>query len=108
MILILTKPGRIVDIRNSKDPSLASWEDHMKARLILVSLGLAVVAMLSLGIQAQEQTKNDKDDLIAREQRLANLFADFQNQLFRLQTRLAKGTPEEIAHHPTSIPPPVL
>ncbi len=78
-----------------KDPIPNYWEDHMKARLILVSLGLAVIALLSLGIQAQEQTKNDKDDLTSSQQQLANLFADFQNSLFKLQTKLARGTPEE-------------
>lgn len=68
----------------------------MKPRLILVSLGLAVLAIVSLGIEAQEQPKGPaKDDVITSEQQLARLFGDFQDALLKLKQRLARGTPEE-------------
>ena len=70
----------------------------MRARLILVSLGLAVLTILSFGLQAQPSkgsTQDGKDDIITNEQQLARQFADFQDALLRLKQRLARGTPEE-------------
>ena len=72
----------------------------MKARLILVSLGLFALAIFSLGLnlKAQERTKNptqEKDDIITSEQQLARLFADFQDHLLRLKQKLARGSAEE-------------
>ncbi len=70
----------------------------MKPRLILVSLGLAMLAMLSLGLQAQEQPKastQEKDDIITSEQVLQAQFASFTDALLKLKQRLARGTPEE-------------
>jgi hypothetical protein len=68
----------------------------MKARFILVVFGLAALAVLSIGLQAQEKgVVPDKDDLITSEQQLARQFAEFQDALLRLKQRLARGTPEE-------------
>jgi hypothetical protein len=68
----------------------------MKARFILVMLGMAALAVLSIGLQAQEKgVVPDKDDLITSEQQLARQFAEFQDALLRLKQRLARGTPEE-------------
>lgn len=68
----------------------------MKARFILVMLGIAALAVLSIGLQAQEKgAVQDKDDLITSEQQLARKFAEFQDALLRLKQRLARGTPEE-------------
>jgi hypothetical protein len=66
----------------------------MKPRLILVSLGLAAVAILSLGLQAQEQPKSaaqGKDEIITSEQQLLRQFTDFQEALLKLKHRLARG-----------------
>lgn len=69
----------------------------MKARLILVSLGLVALTLLSFGLQAQERstTQGDKDKIIESEQQRARQFAEFQNALLTLKQRLARGTPEE-------------
>ena len=71
----------------------------MKARMILVSLGLVTLTILSFGLQAQEGTKGtpqaSKDDILTNEQQLARQFADFQDLLLRLKQKMARGTPEE-------------
>ncbi len=68
----------------------------MKPRFILVMLGIAALAVLSIGLQAQEKgAVQDKDDIITSEQQLARQFAEFQDALLRLKQRLARGTPEE-------------
>lgn len=68
----------------------------IRARIILAMLGMAVLAVLSLGLQAQEKgVVQEKDDLITSEQQLARQFAEFQDALLRLKQRLARGTPEE-------------
>jgi hypothetical protein len=66
----------------------------MKPRLILVSLGLAALAILSLGLQAQEQPRTGtqgKDEIITSEQQLMRQFADFQEALLKLKHRLSRG-----------------
>jgi len=67
----------------------------MKARLILLTLGLAALTILSFGIQAQERASTaqaqEKDDLITSERELARKFADFQDALLKLKQRLARG-----------------
>ena len=51
----------------------------MKARLTLLTFGLALVAMVSLGLQAQERgAVQEKDDIITSEQQLEKQFAEFQ------------------------------
>jgi hypothetical protein len=70
----------------------------MKSRLILVSLGLAALAILSLGLQAQEQPKTgtqDRDEIITSEQQLMRQFAGFQEALLKLKHRLARGDAKE-------------
>lgn len=70
----------------------------MKPRLILVSLGLVALAIFSLGSQAQDQPKpaiQEKDDIILSEQVLQAQFAAFTDSLFKLKSRLARGTAEE-------------
>jgi hypothetical protein len=68
----------------------------MKARLTLLAFGLALLTMISFGVQAQERAAAQKnDDIIASEQDLARRFADFQDALLKLKQRLARGTPEE-------------
>ncbi len=69
----------------------------MKPRLILVSLGLALLSLYAIGTSAQEQAKTaqEKDDIITSEQQLLRQFADFQDLLLRLKLKLARGTPEE-------------
>jgi hypothetical protein len=68
----------------------------MKPRFILVMLGIAALAVLSLGLQAQDKGGTQtKDDIITSEQQLARQFAEFQDALLRLKQRLARGTPEE-------------
>jgi hypothetical protein len=70
----------------------------MRARLILVGLGLVALTILSLGLQAQPPAgsgQDGKDDIITNEQQLARQFAEFQDALLRLKQRLARGTPEE-------------
>ena len=69
----------------------------MKPRLILVSLGLAMLSFIAIGISAQEQAKTaqDKDDIVTSEQQLLRQFSDFQDLLLRLKQKLARGTPEE-------------
>jgi hypothetical protein len=70
----------------------------MKPRLILVSLGLTALALLSLGLQAQEQPNSltkDKDEIITSEKQLLRMFGDFQDALLRLKQRLARGNAEE-------------
>lgn len=71
-------------------------ETLMKSRFILVMLGMAALAVLSLGLQAQEKVQTpDKEELFNSEQQLARQFAEFQDALLRLKQRLARGTPEE-------------
>ena len=67
----------------------------MKARLILVALGVAMLTMFSLGIEAQERAAQEKDDIITSEQQLARQFADFQDALLKLKQRLARGNADE-------------
>jgi hypothetical protein len=68
----------------------------MKPRFILVMLGIAALAVLSLGSQAQEKGGGQsKDDIITSDQQLARQFAEFQDALLRLKQRLSRGTPEE-------------
>jgi hypothetical protein len=70
----------------------------MRARLILVGLGLVALTILSLGLHAQPpagQSQDSKDDILTNEQQLARQFAEFQDMLLRLKQRLARGTPEE-------------
>ena len=68
----------------------------MKARLILVAFGVAMLTIISFGLQAQERSAaQEKDDIITSEQQLARQFADFQDALLKLKQRLARGTPED-------------
>ena len=68
----------------------------MKVRIILVAFSLALLTMLSFGIQAQERAATQqKDDIIASEQELARRFADFQDALLKLKQRLARGDVQE-------------
>jgi hypothetical protein len=70
----------------------------MRARLILVALGLVALTIVSLGLQAQPpagSSQDSKDDIVTNEQQLARQFAEFQDMLLRLKQRLARGTPEE-------------
>src|ERR1017187_2053422 len=80
------------------------WHPHpgratfMKPRLILVSLGLAFIALIALGLQAQEQTTppaQEKDKLLLSEQLLKAQFQAFTSAVFTLQKKLALGTPKE-------------
>lgn len=64
----------------------------MKARIILLTIGMAMVALVSFSLQAQEKTNaQQKDDIIASEQQLARQFADFQDALLKLQQRMSRG-----------------
>jgi hypothetical protein len=70
----------------------------MKPRLTLVALGLIALAMISLGLQAQDQPKattQEKDEITTSEQQLMRQFGEFQDSLLKLKQRLARGTPEE-------------
>lgn len=68
----------------------------MKVRIILVAFSLALLTMLSFGIQAQERAATQqKDDIISSEQELARRFADFQDALLKLKQRLARGDAQE-------------
>jgi len=70
----------------------------LRARLILASLGLAFLAIISLGVNAQDAKttpQGNKDDIITAEQQLARQFGDFVDSLIRLKQRLQRGTPEE-------------
>jgi hypothetical protein len=69
----------------------------MKPRLTLVALGLAALAIISLGLQAQDQPKTttEKDEILTSEQQLLRQFGEFQDSLLKLKQRMARGTPEE-------------
>src|SRR5262249_1592190 len=70
----------------------------MKPRLILVSLGLAMIGLISLGLQAQESStpgQGGKDEIILSEEQLRAQFTAFTEALLKLQQKMARGTPEE-------------
>jgi hypothetical protein len=70
----------------------------LKARLILASLGLAFLAMMSLGVTAQDaKTTPQGKDIVTTEQQqqLARQFGDFMNALVQLKQRMQRGTPDE-------------
>jgi hypothetical protein len=71
----------------------------LKARLILMSLCLAALAIVGLGLQAQDQPAKtaqfNKEDFIAKQQELASEFRTFKESVFKLKQKLARGTPEE-------------
>ena len=68
----------------------------MKARLILLGLGLCLATIVSFELSGQERGAiQAKDDIITNEQQLERQFAEFQDALLKLKQRLARGTPEE-------------
>src|SRR5260221_12375918 len=100
MFVILTVAGRInLTSIHLRIPSPILWEDlFMKPRLTLVALGLIALAMMSLGLQAQDPPKattQEKDEILTSEQRLMVQFGEFQTSLLKLKLQLARGTPED-------------
>ncbi|MBM3993661.1 MAG: hypothetical protein FJ303_05850 [Planctomycetes bacterium] len=69
----------------------------MKPRLILVSLGLAMLTVFSFSLQANDRPKTavQDDEIITSEQQLRRQFDDFTAALLQLQLRLSRGTAEE-------------
>src|SRR4051794_25903552 len=87
------------EYRGAKHP-IPGRMTFMKPRLILVSLGLIALTLVSFGLQAQEPpsappSQAAKDELIANQQELFQQFKDFQERIFKLKTKMARGTPEE-------------
>lgn len=75
----------------------------MRSRLILASLGLAVLAFGAIALRAQEPAPAPKgqeaaqvrEDIAAAEQQIARQFAEFEQLLLRLKQRLERSPKKE-------------
>ena len=79
----------------------------LRARLILASLGLAFLAIISLGVNAQDTKttpQGNKDDIITSEQQLARQFGEFVDALLPPGTRRRRGYGKVLADIKRIIP----
>ncbi len=72
----------------------------MKSRLLLASIGLAVLTFFSLALTAGENGKKDdparsRDDIATVEQQLSRKFADFEQSLLKLKQRMERSAKRE-------------